>query len=184
MEERTTSLLTAPQFARGSDLLEGAYGFALVAHHGRDRAGGTDIRHPEAVARLLADNGFDEEIVAAALLHDVVEDTETELDEIERSFGSAVADLVGEMTEDPRIEPYSSRKAEHRARVARDGRAAAIYAADKIASIRSARAEHEPIHPERLDHFLRTLETLRHAQPDLPFLADLQHELNTIRAAR
>lgn len=184
MDDRATPLLTAPPFARGSALLEGAYGFAWAAHCERRGQGGADIRHPEAVARLLADNGFDEEIVAAALLHDVIEDTDTELDEIERNFGPAVAELVDEMTEDPRIEPYSSRKAEHRARVARDGRAAAIYAADKIATIRSARAEREPIHPERLDHFLRTLETLRHAQPGLPFLADLQHELNTIRAAR
>ena len=165
-------------------MLEGAYAFAWTAHCERRGEGGSDIRHPEAVARLLAENGFDEEIVAAALLHDVIEDTETELDEIDRSFGSAVAALVDEMTEDPRIEAYSSRKAEHRARVARDGRVAAIYAADKIATIRSARAEDEQIDPERLDHFLQTLETLREAQPDLPFLADLQHELNAIRSAR
>ena len=88
------------------------------------------------------------------------------------------------MTEDSRIATYASRKAEHRARVASDGRAAAIYAADKIASIRSIKAEDSEIDPERLEHFWRTLETLRREQPELPFLADLQAELEAIRAPR
>lgn len=177
-------VLDTPSFVTGSPLLEGAFAFATDAHHGPRRRGETDIGHPEAVARLLHEHGFDERVVAAALLHDVIEDTATELEEVEARFGAEVACLVGEMTEDSRIEPYASRKAEHRARIARDGRAAAIYAADKIANIRSAKAGDEPLGTERLDHYVRTMEALQQAQPHLPFLADLRSELESLRRRR
>ncbi len=62
-----------PEFARGSGLLEAAFEFAERSHHGPGRAGDTDIAHPVAVARLLSEAGFGEDVVAAALLHDVVD---------------------------------------------------------------------------------------------------------------
>jgi (p)ppGpp synthase/HD superfamily hydrolase len=127
----------AEAFASDSPLLEGAYRMAREAHHGRRREGDTDIDHPVEVAHLLSDTGFDERTVAAALLHDVVEDSATDTDEIEERFGAEVARLVAEMTEDTKIEPYENRKAEHRSRVARDRNVAAIYAADKLAGARA-----------------------------------------------
>lgn len=75
-----------PEFVRGSPLLEGAFGVALAAHHGACREGDTKIDHPLAVAELLHAQGFEEEVVAAALLHDVVEDTSTPLAELAEWF--------------------------------------------------------------------------------------------------
>ena len=101
--------------------------------------------------------GFSEAVVAAALLHDVVEDTAIDLDEIRHGFGPEVQRLVSEMTEDEEIEPYEERKSEHRRRIARNRRVAAIYAADKVASTRDIRAGHSSPDPDRLDHFRKTL---------------------------
>src|SRR5256885_6750214 len=92
-----------PDFARDSDLLTGAYRLARFAHHGPRREGDTDIDHPVAVAELLAGEGFDDRVVAAALLHDVVEDTTTTPQEIEKRFGPEDATLLREMTDDSRI---------------------------------------------------------------------------------
>src|SRR5918999_4647008 len=126
-----TDRIEAPEWVRRSNLLDGAFRMAVAAHHGQRRQDDTNIDHPIAVAELLHEHGFEETIVAAALLHDVIEDTETDLEEIEQAYGSSIARLVEEMTEDERIEPYGLRKAEHRRRVARKRPVAAIYAADK-----------------------------------------------------
>ncbi len=76
-----------------------AYEFARRAHEGAFRKTGEPyITHPLAVARTVRGWGFDEVTVAAALLHDVVEDTEASLDEVRREFGDDVAGLVGNMT--------------------------------------------------------------------------------------
>ena len=100
------------------------------------RRNSTNIDHPAEV-ELLHDAGYDDEVVAAALLHDVIEDTDTDLTEVGDRFGPRVAELVCVMTEDASIEPYEERKAEHRARVSdHSARAAAIYAADKLAKTR------------------------------------------------
>jgi (p)ppGpp synthase/HD superfamily hydrolase len=172
-----------PPFVARSELLASAYLLARSAHHGPAREGDTDIDHPLAVAEVLHENGFEEEIVAAALLHDVVEDTALDQAAIEKQFGADVGRLVAEMTEDPAIESYPERKAEHRERVARDPRAAAIYAADKLANTRDLAGSRE-VPPEKLDHYLETLRMLRATHPDLPFLAQLQEELNELAERR
>ncbi len=168
-----------PEFIAQSDLLTSAFELARSAHHGPAREGDTDIDHPLAVAELLHENGFAEEIVAAALLHDVVEDTALDVEEIRDRFGPEVARLVAEMTEDESIEPYEERKAEHRARVSRDGRVAAIYAADKLAKARAIEDPDE-IPPRKLDHYRKTLEVLCRRHPELPFLRQLRAELDRI----
>jgi (p)ppGpp synthase/HD superfamily hydrolase len=176
--------MDVPEFARDSPLLEGAFRLAQGAHHGPRRADGTNIEHPVAVAELLSAEGYDEEVVAAGLLHDVVEDTTTDVDEIEERFGPEVARLVREMTEDPHIEPYERRKEEHRERVARDRRVAAIYAADKLAGARSMRDEPGAVPEPQLEHYLASLDELRERYPDLPFLGDLRAELERVRRER
>lgn len=170
-----------PEFTRDSPLLRSAYRFALSAHHGNARRGDTEIDHPVKVASLLHARGFEAPVVAAALLHDVVEDTAIDVDRVADTFGEEVASLVREMTEDEEIEPYEARKAEHRRRVARDRRVAAIYAADKVANARGiSSADEAP--PEKLRHYRQTLETLCAAHPDLPFLATLREELEELCA--
>jgi GTP pyrophosphokinase len=162
-----------------SELLSDAYSLAVDAHHGDRRRAETDIDHPLAVASLLQRAGFDEEVVAAALLHDVVEDTAVQLDEINRSFGEEICVLVREMTDNADIGEYSDRKAEHRSRVAGNPRAVAIYAADKLASTR-ALASGQAAPAEKLRHYSHTLRTLRARHPELPFLGELQAELGRL----
>lgn len=81
-------------------LLSRAYSFAADAHQGQFRKSGEAfISHPLQAGRILADWGADAEIVAAALLHDVVEDTRVTIRELRRDFGSRIADLVDGVTE-------------------------------------------------------------------------------------
>jgi (p)ppGpp synthase/HD superfamily hydrolase len=166
-----------PAFVEGSALLEGAFQMARSAHHGASRRGDTDIDHPVAVARLLSERGFDETVVAAALLHDTIEDTTLSQAEIDDRFGPDLADLVAEMTEDPRIEQYPARKAEARSRAMSDRRAAAIYAADKLANTADMLAADKDVSGEQLDHYIKTLRLLSDGRPDLPFLSELSQEL-------
>lgn len=173
----TQSATAVPSFAGTSPLLRGAFRFAAEAHHGSAREGDTDIDHPVRVARLLHESGFEEPVVAAALLHDVVEDTDIDLATIEARFGSEIECLVREMTEDESIEPYEARKAEHRTRVAEDRRVAAIYAADKLANTRTLNEAGEEPEDAKLEHYCRTLDTLCEEQPQLPFLGPLREEL-------
>jgi len=72
-----------------------AYEFGAAAHDGQKRQSGEDyISHPVAVAQELADMHMDAQAIAAAILHDVVEDTEASITEIEEQFGEEVAILV------------------------------------------------------------------------------------------
>ena len=122
-----------------SGLVRDAFETARLAHAGQFRNGAEKIPyidHPLAVAERLAKHGFPDEVLAAALLHDVVEDSEMGVAELRARFGDSVADLVATMTEDETIEDYEERKAEHRQRVAGAGaEALAIYAADKLTNL-------------------------------------------------
>ena len=176
----TRPLTEVPSFASDSRLLRGAYRFATFAHHGPARKGDTEIDHPTRVAWLLEERGFGEEVVAAAFLHDVVEDTAVDPDEIEENFGPEVSGLVREMTENESIEPYEARKAEHRSRVVQDRRVAAIYAADKLANTRALNEKSQDPDDAKLEHYIRTLDTLSAEYPELPFLGPLREELGRL----
>ena len=179
------SKLPAPDFVRGSDLLEGAFRFAREAYREAGGRGQTKLRHSVEVARLLHEAGFEEEVVAAGLLHDVVEATASELPQVAERFGSRTAALVEAMTEDDRIESFEARKAEHRARVAEQGSsAAAIYAADKLAKMPDLRADPGSASERKLAHYRQTVQTLSARHPELPFLGDLERELAALTAQR
>lgn len=80
-------------------VIEQAYVVAAKAHETQFRDSGKPyITHPVAVAEILAELNMDPPTIAAALLHDVVEDTEVSLDDIERQFGRDVALLVNGVT--------------------------------------------------------------------------------------
>jgi guanosine-3',5'-bis(diphosphate) 3'-pyrophosphohydrolase len=87
-----------PDFIARSELLGRAYRFAFAAHEGERSRGKTRIEHPTAVARLLVRQGADDQLVAAALLHDVLEDTTVTREELEREFGPDIAQLVAELS--------------------------------------------------------------------------------------
>jgi 5'-deoxynucleotidase YfbR-like HD superfamily hydrolase len=122
-----------------SDLVREALATAQRAHAGQLRRGSDGrpfIDHPVAVAELLCAERQSDEVLAAALLHDVVEKSDTDIDSVRERFGEIVAGLVAAMTEDESIPSYEDRKDEHRRRVAEAGAAAlAIFAADKLTNV-------------------------------------------------
>ncbi|MGE5280983.1 MAG: HD domain-containing protein [Chloroflexota bacterium] len=133
--------------AERSDAVKQALEMARKAHAGQLRRGSDGrpyIEHPLAVADVLLEHGYGDDVLAAALLHDVVEKSEIESGEIRERFGERVAGLVEALTEDATIGDYVERKEEHRQRVAQAGdEALAIFAADKrtnVAMLREAYA--------------------------------------------
>jgi (p)ppGpp synthase/HD superfamily hydrolase len=126
-----------------SELVRDALEVARRAHAGQLRRGSDGlpyIEHPLAVAEVLFGHRYSDEVLAAALLHDVVEKSEVEAGEIRERFGDRVADLVEAMTEDETIDDYEERKDEHRWRVAKAGPdAMAIFAADKRTNVMTLR---------------------------------------------
>ena len=76
-----------------------AYEYAKEMHNGQKRESGEPyITHPLAVATILIDLGMDTDAICAALLHDVVEDTEATYDDVKKKFGADVANLVDGVT--------------------------------------------------------------------------------------
>jgi (p)ppGpp synthase/HD superfamily hydrolase len=182
-----------------SPLVARALQVAREAHAGqiRNGSGGMPyIEHPEAVAALLAEHGFEDEVLAAALLHDVVEDSETTVEQLRGDFGDPVAGLVAVLSDDESIDDYRERKDEHRARVAAaGGPALAIYGADKLTNVgmlrRTYAVQGEAIAEElkvpldlKLAIWQADLDLLRERAPELGFLDRLDAELNRFRADR
>ena len=95
------------------ELLLRAFTFAERAHDGQQRRSGDDfIYHPWGAAKILATLHLDEQTLAAALLHDVVEDTGTPLTEVKSEFGDEIARLVEGVTKLTRIQFASREHAE------------------------------------------------------------------------
>jgi guanosine-3',5'-bis(diphosphate) 3'-pyrophosphohydrolase len=188
-----------PAFLAGPGLAAEAYAFAARAHEGQDRKGDGSpyIRHPVEVARLLHRERVDDEVtMAAAFLHDVVEDSDTTLDEIRDGFGDEVAAIVEAMTEDKSIEPYKERKEHHREQVAAFGAGAVrIYAADKLANLRDMRtlyasegeaaaAKFKAPIDVRVDLWRGDLDLAERMVPELGLVAELRSELDAFDAER
>ena len=135
-----------------------------------------ELEHPVEVATLVG--AADEELWAAALLHDLVEDTDAELSAIAAEFGARVAAIVGAMTEDGSIADYGERKEEHRQRARDSGRdVALVFVADKLSNARRMRRGQKQPDARKLAHYRSTLDTMRAAYPDLPLLDELEAEL-------
>lgn len=182
-----------------SPLIREALATATEAHAGqiRNGAGGIPyIEHPKAVAALLAEHGWPEEVLAAALLHDVIEDSELTLDDLEERFGEPVTGLVGALSDNETIADWTARKEEHRERVSTAGpQALAIYGADKLTNARALRGAWEaegwsvadelkvPL-DDKLDAWEADLALLRQVAAELRFLDELESELSRLRAGR
>ena len=121
-------------------------GFAMAsrAHEGQRRLSGEPyVTHSIAVAQIVADLGLDATSVVAALLHDVVEDTPVQVEEIEREFGTVIAGIVDGVTKLDRLK-FSSREAQQAATVrkmlvamAKDWRVLVIKLADRLHNMRT-----------------------------------------------
>jgi (p)ppGpp synthase/HD superfamily hydrolase len=195
-----TPIDTAPIDAAAdrSELILRALAKAGAAHAGqvRNGSGGLPyIEHPRMVAATLVAHGYAEETVAAALLHDVVEDSDTTVEELRAEFGDTIADLVAALSDDESIEDYRERKEEHRARVADvDGDAFAIYAADKLTNLKTIRESvRREGRAEVADEFKVPLELklevwsadaamLHREAPELPLLQPLDEAISLLSA--
>src|SRR5947207_7707904 len=112
MAEVSTRPESLGETSSDSRLASSALRFARRVHLGqyRKQTGEKFVAHPIAVARLLSESGYDGPLIAAAYLHDVVEKTDVELDEIRKRFGPGVAGLIDCLSEDPEIAGYAERK--------------------------------------------------------------------------
>jgi len=148
-----TPLLTVYRARRpkvDTSLITRAYRTAEEAHSGQLRKTGEPyITHPLAVAVILAKIGLDDTTLAAALLHDAVEDTSVTLADIEAGFGSQVAQIVDGVTKLDRVK-FASKEAQQAATVrkmliamAKDGRVLLIKLADRLHNMRTIAAMDE-----------------------------------------
>jgi (p)ppGpp synthase/HD superfamily hydrolase len=184
---RVRSRRASDPFA-GLPIAHAALTFASARHAGQYRAVDHTpfIAHPIEVGRLLDRDGQPDEVIAAGLLHDVLEKTATTSTELRRLFGTDIAWLVESVSDDPAIGDYVPRKRELRDRVARgDPYMCAIFAADKISKVRelpllSARQRGEPKARAELAHYRATLEMLQRVAGDLALVQLLGTELNRL----
>ena len=179
-------------------IVQEARALAAQAHQGQRRKANRMpyVDHVNGVADLLADAGLDDEVVAAGILHDVVEHSEMTEGDVRTRFGDRVGSLVEAMTDREEISAWEERKDEHRDRVRAAGReAASIYAADKVSGVREARDGYGEMEEEvesrlgapldlRERTWERDLEMLRSFSPPVPMTDDLERELERLRADR
>ena len=137
------------------------------------------INHPIALARVLAiEAGIDDEdVLCAALLHDTIEDTETSREELEARFGTQIATIVAEVTDDKSL-PKQERKQlqiEHAASISQQAKL--VKLADKICNLRDVAASPPPDWPlarrqEYFDWAKRVVDGLRGAHAGLEAIFD------------
>lgn len=145
-----------------ADRIRDAFSFGAAAHEGQVRKDGSPyITHPLAVAEIIADMGLDMDSVIAAILHDVIEDTEVSYDDIKKRFGPAVAELVDGVTKLTRVQ-YTSKEDEQMENLrkmflamAKDIRVILIKIADRLHNMRTISAHTEE---KRREKALETME--------------------------
>ena len=130
-----------------TSLIERAYAVALAAHVGQTRKSGEPyINHPMSVATIVARQGLDDVTVAAALLHDAVEDTSVSLEDLERDFGSDVRLIVDGVTKldrlhfDTREEQQAASMRKMLVALSKDLRVLIIKLADRLHNMRTLAA--------------------------------------------
>ena len=177
-----------PSFVDELPITGDALEYAAARHTGQHRSGDRApfILHLLEVAQLLRGRDYPDEVVAAGVLHDVIEDAGVGQYEITRRFGPRVAELVGAVTEPSSEGSYGERKARLRDAISRaDPDAVAIYAADKVAKLRELRLviattpDYEPDQAQ-LDHYWSSLELLEDRDIATPFIRQLRFELEAL----
>jgi hypothetical protein len=151
------------------------------------------ILHPLEVASLLYDTGASDHLIAAGVLHDVIEKTDTTESGLRGEFGPVITALVRAVSDDERIAGYASRKAALRCQVADAGREAlTLFAADKLSKVRELRRETalgpsqtaptqvRRLRTRRLKHYRRSLALLEERLPGSPLVRSLHDELGKL----
>ena len=177
-------------FVDRSPLTRDALAFAASHHEGqtRDLDGKPFVTHPVEVACLLHEAGYSDEVVAAGVLHDVLEDTDAKVGDLEQRFGAEVARLVAAVSDDPSIADDAQRKAALREQVARAGECAvAVFAADKVSKARELRVRtgygrFERKDEARIEHYRASLEMLDDLMPGHQLVDRLRAELDALHS--
>jgi (p)ppGpp synthase/HD superfamily hydrolase len=173
-------------------LTQAALAYAETQHAGQHRTtdGAPFIEHPLEVGRLLCRAGAPDHVVAAGVLHDVLEKTDVGVAELRTRFGSKIAGLVSAVSEDETIARYRERKAALRRQAAVAGpEALLIFAADKVSKVRELRAASSAprqrrgrsgktmVPSRRLEHFRNCLGMLEERLGESPLVGLLRTEL-------
>ncbi len=152
-------------------LLTRAFDYAAAAHAGQTRQSGQEfIYHPWGAAKILAGLQLDEPTLAAALLHDVVEDTGIEPDELRAEFGNEIATLVEGVTKLTRVQFQSREHAE-----AENYRKLIVAMADDVRVILIKLADR--LHNLRTIEYLGKQKQVQKARETLEVYAPLAHRL-------
>ena len=177
-----------PSFVDELPITRDALEFAAARHTGQKRSSDQApfILHPLEVAQLLRGRDYPDEVVAAGVLHDVIEDAGVSREELTERFGPRVAELVRAVSEPSPAGSYGERKARLREAVSQaQPDAVAIYAADKVAKLRELRIviattqDYEP-DPEQLEHYWASLELLEDRARADPLVRQLRFELEAL----
>ncbi|MFZ0042267.1 MAG: HD domain-containing protein [Solirubrobacteraceae bacterium] len=177
-------------FARDLPLTQQAIRFAAEQHatQRRDGDGAEFMVHPVEVAAIVRGLGYDDDVVAAAVLHDVLEDTDAERRDLETRFGRRVADLVAVVSDDPSIDDEDERRADLREQVSHGGPdALAVFAADKISKVRELRmlmagGMTEDAAESKHHHYRESLAMLERQGTHERLLDELRFELETLES--
>jgi (p)ppGpp synthase/HD superfamily hydrolase len=186
----TLSTMARTDFVERSPLTRDALAFADQRHAGQTRS--VDdlpfVTHPVEVASLLYEAGYQDEVVAAGVLHEVLEDTDAERSDLESRFGPRVADLVEALTDDPTIADDAERKAALRRQVAEAGECAAVvFAADKVSKarelrVRMSRGRSDEADCDKFRHYEASLEMLADLIPGHELVEQLRMEVEALQA--
>jgi (p)ppGpp synthase/HD superfamily hydrolase len=174
-----------------SDLINKAAEFAAIAH-GRQLRKSPEaqipyFQHPLMVGLILQRAGLDDQVVAAGILHDVLEDTKAKSEDLERGFGSRIARIVLAVSERNKSLPWEERKERYLEGLRGAGSdVRAVAAADKIHNIRSILlslergvdiwARFKRGREVQVDRFRRVLKVLGSGW-DHPLLAELERSV-------
>jgi hypothetical protein len=192
-ERRGRASRRFPSFVDELPITARALEFAAARHRGqwRESDHAPFILHPLEVAQLLRGRDYPDHVVAAGVLHDVIEDAHVEFAELEARFGTEVALLVRAVSEPPGGGAYAERKARLRGAVAQaSADAVAVFAADKVAKARELRlalvrggdAPGPQLNPEKLAHYWACLALLEHRLGHHPYTRQLRFELEALDA--
>ena len=173
---------------------QAAIEYAERLHAGQRRADGTPfILHPLEVASLLHYAGAPDHVIAAGVLHDLLEKTSASELDLRREFGPEITRLVLAVSDDDRITGYAKRKAALRQQVSTAGEEALmLFAADKLSKVRELRREQasdpagassrrRTVRARRVRHYQRSLALLEERLPESPIVRDLRQELRALR---
>jgi (p)ppGpp synthase/HD superfamily hydrolase len=183
--------LSTPSYLDGLPVATEAFDFTAERHAGqlRESDAAPFLLHPLEVGALLHVFGFPQHVVAAGLLHDILEASDTTADELHERFGAEIAGLVEAVTEDGDVPDRVDRKARLREQVAAAGAdAAAIFAADKLSKVREIRirtacnggARHDATTRVKLDHYVASRSMLERQLGDVPLVQTLAFELEAL----